>query len=63
MLEAILSRYGNFTQGLVNAQHGKGKKSALEENHREIRDEIIEWWLAILIPDERPDFGGVPAGS
>ncbi len=54
LLEAILAPYAEFTEGLLVEQRRKSQIQLLNERHQEIRDEVIEWMLAIMLPEKRP---------
>lgn len=55
LLEAIMAPYAEFAEGLLVEQRRKSHIQLLNERHQEIRDEVIEWMLAIMLPEKRPD--------
>jgi hypothetical protein len=54
LLEAVSAPYAVFTNQLIEKQRGKFD---LDSQHRIIRDDMIEWMLAIIAPDKRPSVG------
>jgi hypothetical protein len=55
LLEAVSAPYAVFTNQLIQRQRSKFD---LDAQHRLIRDDLIEWMLAIIAPDKRPSVGG-----
>jgi hypothetical protein len=55
LLEAVSAPYAVFTNQLIQRQRSKFD---LDARHRLIRDDLIEWMLAIIAPDKRPSVGG-----
>jgi hypothetical protein len=55
LLEAVSAPYAVFANELI--QHQRRNKSELDAQHRLIRDDLIEWMLAIIAPDKRPSVG------
>lgn len=55
LLEALTADYADLVETLLAGERNKRLVETLDERHREIRDEIIEWMLAIIMPEKRPN--------
>jgi len=54
LLEAVLGRFGDFMDRLILAQRSNALRHELFHQNHELRDEVIEWFLDILLADTRP---------